>query len=89
MISITIEIINKLGLHARASSKLVMLASKFSSNITIAKDNKSANAKSLMTVMMLAANRGSTVTLTAEGIDEEQAIKEISDLINSKFGESE
>lgn len=89
MISMTIEIINELGLHARASSKLVMLAGKFRSNITITKDNKSANAKSLMTVMMLAANRGSRITLSVDGPDEEAAINEITALINSKFGELE
>ena len=89
MITKTIEIINKLGLHARASSKLVMLASKFNSDITIVKDNKSANCKSLMSVMMLAANRGSTVHLSANGSDEEVAINELEDLIISKFGEAE
>jgi phosphocarrier protein len=89
MISATILISNKLGLHARASSKLVTLANKFSSNITITKDNKSANAKSLMTVMMLAANRGSTIILSAEGVDEVDAINELTMLINTKFGEVE
>ena len=89
MINVTITIINKLGLHARASSKLVMLASKFSSNIIITKNNKSANAKSLMSVMMLAANCGSTVTLSFDGVDEEVASNELTTLINNKFGEME
>ncbi len=89
MITNTIEIINKLGLHARASSKLVMLASKFNSDITISKGNKSANCKSLMSVMMLAANRGSSVQLSANGSDEGEAINELEVLINSKFGEAE
>ncbi len=89
MITKTIEIINKLGLHARASSKLVMLAGKFNSDITITKDNKSANCKSLMSVMMLAANRGSSVVLSANGSDEGEAITELEALINSKFGEAE
>ncbi len=89
MISVTILISNKLGLHARASSKLVMLASKFNSDITITKDNKSANAKSLMTVMMLAANKGSNVLITADGADEVAALEEISALFNSRFGEAE
>lgn len=85
----TLKIINKLGLHARASSKLVMLANQFNADITISKDNKSANAKSLMTVMMLAANNGSTVTITADGEDAELALTELSALINNKFGEAE
>ena len=89
MITKTIEIINKLGLHARASSKLVMLAGKFTSDITITKDSKSANCKSLMSVMMLAANRGSSIVLSANGNDEAVAIKELEALINSKFGEAE
>ena len=89
MITKTIEIINKLGLHARASSKLVMLAGKFNSDITITKDNKLANCKSLMSVMMLAANRGSNILLSANGNDEEVAINELEELINSKFGEAE
>ncbi len=89
MITKTIEIINKLGLHARASSKLVMLAGKFNSDITITKDNKLANCKSLMSVMMLAANRGSSILLSANGNDEEVAINELEELINCKFGEAE
>ena len=89
MITKTIEIINKLGLHARASSKLVMLAGKFNSDITITKDNKLANCKSLMSVMMLAANRGSSILLSANGNDEEVAINELEELINCQFGEAE
>lgn len=87
MISKELKIINKLGLHARASSKLVMAASKYQSEITIAKDNKIANAKSLMSVMMLAANISSIVTITAIGDDAEAAILELETLINNKFGE--
>ena len=89
MKTLTLPIINKLGLHARASSKLVMLASNFTSNLTISKDSKSANAKSLMTVMMLAANKGSVVTLTADGEDEDLALAKLSELINNRFGEAE
>ena len=89
MKSVTVSIINKLGLHARASSKLVMLANQFNANITISKDRKSANAKSLMTVMMLAANNGSTVIITADGTDEELAVTQLTELINNKFGEAE
>ena len=89
MISKSIEITNKLGLHARASSKLVQLANTFNCDITIAKNDKTANAKSIMSVMMLAANRGSQVTISATGIDEEKALHSLCDLIASKFGEQE
>lgn len=89
MIEKTLTIINNLGLHARASSKLVELANKFTANIVIQKGARQANAKSIMTVMMLAANKGSVITLTAAGIDEELAIAAISELINQKFGEQD
>ena len=89
MISREVKIINKLGLHARASSKLVELASSFKSNITISKDNKSANAKSLMSVMMLAAANGSIILIHASGEDQELAIDALCNMINSKFGEAD
>ena len=89
MLTKTVKIVNKLGLHARASSKLVMLSNTFTSNITISKDNRLANAKSLMNVMMLAANNGSVVTISVDGADESLALKEIVTLINGKFGEVE
>jgi phosphocarrier protein len=89
MLTKKVQIINKLGLHARASSKLVSLASNFNSELKIVKDNKTANLKSIMGVMMLAASNGSEVTLIADGIDEEQAVNEVIDLISNKFGEAE
>ncbi len=89
MISKNIEIINKLGLHARASSKLVQLANTFSCEISIAKNEKTANAKSIMSVMMLAANRGSNVIICANGIDEDKAMDALCSLIANKFGEQE
>jgi phosphocarrier protein HPr len=84
-----IEIINKLGLHARASSKLVSLANSFAANLTIIKDNKTANLKSIMGVMMLAVSKGTEITLTADGDDESAAITALVNLINDKFGEGE
>ncbi len=87
MLITQIEIINKLGLHARSSSKLVELANKFICQITIEKNQKIANAKSIMAVMMLSANRGSIITIKADGIDEKEATQAISDLINNKFNE--
>ena len=89
MISLKVAITNKLGLHARASSKLVQLANKFDCTIFIERDIKRANAKSLMSVMMLSAKNGSTIEIIADGVDEIKAATALIDLINSKFGESE
>ncbi len=84
-----IEIINKLGLHARASTKLTQTASQFSSEIWIERNGRKVNAKSIMGVMMLAASKGSTVTLEAQGNDAEAAIQALVELINNCFGEAE
>ncbi len=84
-----IDIINKLGLHARAAAKLVKLASSFESSIEIEKDEQRVNAKSIMGVMMLAASRGNTISIYAEGADEIDAIQQIETLICDKFGEPE
>lgn len=89
MINRTVEIINKLGLHARAASKFVKTASGFASEITLRKGNRSANGKSIMGVMMLAASRGSVLELTADGADEEQAMAALEKLIAERFGEAE
>ena len=89
MIKHEIEIINKLGLHARAAAKLVKLVSTFESNVEIGKDGQMVNAKSIMGVMMLAASRGSVMTLTAEGNDEQQAMESVVELINNRFDEDE
>ena len=80
---------NKLGLHARASAKLTQVASQFASQVFIARNGRRVNAKSIMGVMMLAAARGSTVELEAEGADEEAAIAAIEKLFADKFGEGE
>jgi len=84
-----IVISNKLGLHARAAAKLTQLASKFGSEIFISRGAKRVNAKSIMGVMMLAAGQGVTVRLDASGGDAEQALSEIQNLFDSKFGEHE
>ncbi len=84
-----IEIINKLGLHARASTKLTQVASQFDSEVWIERNNRRVNAKSIMGVMMLAASKGSKVVLEANGSDEAQAIEALVGLINDKFGEGE
>lgn len=87
MISKNITIINKLGLHARASAKLVASASAFSSQVKIGTPDNMVDAKSIMSVMMLAASQGTELTLSAEGKDESAAIESVSDLINRYFDE--
>jgi len=82
-----VEIVNKLGLHARPSAKLTQLASGFRSRIFVARNGRRVNAKSIMGVMMLAAAKGSTVTLEADGDDEAEAIEALAALIASGFGE--
>jgi phosphocarrier protein len=89
MLIIPIKIINKLGLHARASAKLTQVANQFESDIWIEKNGKKVNAKSIMGVMMLAASQGSDVTITTQGSDEKEALNSIVDLINDYFGEGE
>lgn len=84
-----IEIINKLGLHARASTKLTQTASQFSSEIWIERNGRKVNAKSIMGVMMLAASKGSVITIEANGIDETLAMQSLLELIQSRFGEPE
>lgn len=84
-----IEIINKLGLHARASAKLTQTASNFKSEVFLARNGRRVNAKSIMGVMMLAAARGTTVNIEIEGEDEERAMVALTALINDKFGEGE
>jgi phosphocarrier protein HPr len=89
MIKQDIEIINKLGLHARASSKLTQTASQFASDIWIEKNGRRVNAKSIMGVMMLAAAMGSSISLEANGADEQAAMAALKNLINDYFGEGE
>lgn len=80
---------NKLGLHARAAAKLTQLASRYKSDIFIARGAQRVNAKSIMGVMMLAAGLGVTVKIDAQGEDEAQALQDIRLLFESKFGERE
>ena len=82
-------IVNKLGLHARASAKLTKLASKFNRSIWVTKGQRRVNAKSIMGVMMLAAAKGSIIDIEADGSDEAEAITALSALIEQKFGEEE
>jgi phosphocarrier protein len=84
-----VEIINKLGLHARASAKLTQTASRFACRVQLSRNGRQVNAKSIMGVMMLAAAKGSTITLETEGEDAEAAMQALLELINDKFGEGE
>ncbi len=89
MITRQITIINKLGLHARAAAKLVKLSATFAADIDIEKDDQRVNSKSIMGVMMLAASCGSEVTLYANGVDSDDAINAIINLIERRFDEDE
>jgi phosphocarrier protein HPr len=82
-----IQVVNKLGLHARPAAMLVQTASRFKSEIRLRKDEVEANAKSILSVMMLAAEVGSFVIVKAEGEDEEQAAETLAKLFEDKFGE--
>ena len=82
-------IVNKLGLHARASAKLTQLASSFQSEIHLSRNGRRVNAKSIMGVMMLAAGKGSAISIEAEGMDADAALAAIGALIADKFGEGE
>lgn len=89
MINIKITIINKLGLHARASAKFVSTAARFQSHINVTKETQTINGKSIMGVMMLAASKGSELTLQMDGPDEDEMKKALVDLINDRFHEAE
>jgi phosphocarrier protein HPr len=89
MLQQDIEIVNKLGLHARASAKLTQMAGQFKCEIWIACNERRVNAKSIMGVMMLAANKGSTIHLEIDGADESEAMQVLSALIAGRFGEGE
>ena len=89
MISREITIVNKLGLHARAAVKFVNLASHFESEIRLMANYRRVNGKSIMGIMMLAASRGTSVTLEIDGPDEEEALEQLEQLIAERFGEPE
>jgi len=89
MIEKQVQIINKLGLHARAAAKFVTLASTFSCEVYLIKDHQKVNGKSIMGVMMLAASKGTDLTISTAGEDEEKASQELDVLIQNRFGEEE
>ena len=89
MITKKIIIMNKLGLHARAAAKFIDRASRYASEIKIKKNSQTADGKSIIDVMMLAASQGTEIELTMEGEDEKEALADIEALIKNKFGEEE
>ncbi|MBD3642383.1 MAG: HPr family phosphocarrier protein [Marinobacter sp.] len=89
MIRRPVTIINKLGLHARATAKLVATASEFDSQVRIARNSREVDAKNIMQVMMLAASQGTEVELIADGPDEQEAVEALVELIDDYFGEGE
>lgn len=86
-ISKTYKIVNKLGLHARASALLVKTTSQFKSEITVTKDDETVNGKSIMGILTLAAAQGSHITISASGLDADEALKTIGNLIEQGFNE--
>jgi len=89
MLQQEVEIINKLGLHARASAKLTEVAGRFKSSVWVSRNGRRVNAKSIMGVMMLAAAKGSTLVVETEGPDEQEALAAVTRLIASCFEEAE
>ena len=89
MLQQTTNIVNKLGLHARAAAKFVTQASLFDSEINVKRNGQNVNGKSIMGVMMLAAAKGSEIELIIDGPDEQQAMKSLLELIENRFGEAE
>ena len=87
MTSRRVPVVNQLGMHARAAAKFVHLAARFQSHITVARESREMDGKSIMGLLLLAAARGSMVTIRADGVDEQEAIDALSDLVGSGFGE--
>jgi phosphocarrier protein HPr len=89
MLQREVEIINKLGLHARASAKLTQVAGRFEADVWLSRNGRRVNAKSIMGVMMLAAAKGTTVLVETEGADEEAAMRAVEALVAKRFDEEE
>jgi phosphocarrier protein len=89
MLQREVEIVNKLGLHARASARLTQIAGQFGSDVWLSRNGRRVNAKSIMGVMMLAAAKGSTVVIETEGADEAEAMQALVQLVTERFGEED
>ena len=87
MTSTNVTIVNELGMHARAAAKFVHLATRFQAHVRVALDAREMDGKSIMGILLLAAARGSTLTITAEGVDESEAVAALSALVKTGFGD--
>ena len=87
MTSRTVTVVNELGMHARAAAKFVHLATRFQSHVRVARDAREMDGKSIMGILLLAAARGSTITISATGGDETDAVEALAALVQSGFGE--
>jgi phosphotransferase system HPr (HPr) family protein len=87
MTSQSVVVVNQLGMHARAAAKFVHLATRFEAQVKVARDRREMDGKSIMGILLLAAARGSTITISADGADERAAVTALVDLVQSGFGE--
>ena len=87
MIAQAVTLVNQLGMHARAAAKFVHLATRYEARVTVARDHREIDGKSIMGILLLAAARGSTITISAEGTDERDAVDALVALVESGFGE--
>lgn len=87
MTSKSVTVVNQLGMHARAAAKFVHLAAKFQSQVRVARDSREMDGKSIMGLLLLAAARGTTIRISAEGGDEQDAVNALADLVQTGFGE--
>jgi phosphocarrier protein len=87
MTSRSVPVVNQLGMHARAAAKFVHLATRFQAHVTVARDTREMDGKSIMGLLLLAASRGSTITISADGADEREAVDDLCALVASGFGE--
>ena len=87
MTSQTVSVVNQLGMHARAAAKFVHLATRYESKVRVARDRREMDGKSIMGILLLAAAFGSSITISAEGADEREAVAALVDLVQSGFGE--
>jgi phosphocarrier protein HPr len=87
MTSRSVTVVNQLGMHARAAARFVHLAARFEAHVTVARESREMDGKSIMGLLLLAASRGSVVTISADGGDEQEAVDALSDLVASGFGE--
>ncbi len=87
MISESVRVVNQLGMHARAAAKFVHLAARYEARVRVARETREMDGKSIMGILLLAAAQGSTITISAEGIDERDAVRALVALVQSGFGE--